>query len=152
MTGLLLERARQARTVQGFTPITRSRVSLDVVFHAPAAQNPADATNYLGGIADVLENKAHRGTLEHLGDLADVWLYANDRQIKEATYREIEDRGSQLHGHYTRAPLAGPMQGQITRGDSAGLIAGWQREGSKQILQLRVQDRGPPPPTAHRGK
>ena len=87
---LLLQRAQQACTVPGFTPITQSRVGLDVVVHAPAGQNPADATNYLGGIADVLENKAHRGTLEHLSDLADVWLYANDRQIKEATYREIE--------------------------------------------------------------
>lgn len=87
---LLLEAARQACIVQGFTPITQSRVGLDVVVHAPAGQNPADATNYLGGIADVLENKAHRGALEHLGDLADVWVYANDRQIKEATYREME--------------------------------------------------------------
>jgi hypothetical protein len=66
------------------------RVGLDVIVHSPAGQNPADATNYLGGIGDVPENKAHRGTLEHLGNLAGVWLYANDRQIKEATYREVE--------------------------------------------------------------
>lgn len=87
---LLLQRARQACTVQGFAPIAHSRVGLDVVVHAPAGQNPGDATNYLGGVADVLENKTRRGTLEHLGELAGVWLYANDRQIKEATYREIE--------------------------------------------------------------
>jgi hypothetical protein len=87
---LLLEAAQQACTAQGFTPIAQGRVGLDVVVHAPAGQNPADATNYLGGIGDVLENKAHRGTLEHLGDLAVVRLYANDRQIKEATYREVD--------------------------------------------------------------
>jgi hypothetical protein len=87
---LLLETARQACTAQEFTPITQGRVALDVVVHAPVGQNPSDATNYLGGIADVLENKSHRGVLHHLGDLAAVWLYANDRQIKEATYREIE--------------------------------------------------------------
>jgi hypothetical protein len=87
---LLLETARQACTTQGFTPIIQGRVGLDVVVHTPAGQNPADATNYLGGIADVLENKTHRGALDHLGDLAGVWLYGNDRQIKEATYREVE--------------------------------------------------------------
>jgi hypothetical protein len=87
---LLLEKARQACTAQGFTPIAHGRVGLDVVLQAPAGENPADATNYLGGIADVLEDKAHRGPLDHLGDLASVWLYGNDRQIKEATYREAE--------------------------------------------------------------
>ena len=87
---LLLETALQACTTQGFTPIIQGRVGLDVVVHAPAGQNPADSTNYLGGIADVLENKTHRGGLDHLGDLAGVWLYGNDRQIKEATYREVE--------------------------------------------------------------
>lgn len=34
-----------------------------------------------------LEAKGHRGNLEHLGDLAFVALYANDRQIQEAHYR-----------------------------------------------------------------
>lgn len=87
---LLLETARQACTAQGFAPIARSGFGLDVVVHAPAGQNPADATNYLGGITDVLENKGHRGALDHLGDLAGVWLYGNDRQIKEVTYREVE--------------------------------------------------------------
>ena len=46
-------------------------------------------TNYLGGIADVLEDKSRRATaVAHLGDLAQVWLYCNDRQIKQVSYRE----------------------------------------------------------------
>jgi hypothetical protein len=53
-----------------------------------AATDPAsDATNYLGGVGDVLEAKARRGVLEHLGDLAQVALYENDRQIQEVSYR-----------------------------------------------------------------
>lgn len=43
----------------------------------------------LGGIADVLE---HKGSHEigRLGDLGGVWLYTNDRQIKEISFREVE--------------------------------------------------------------
>ena len=58
---LLLDAARWACTVQRFTPIDEGHLALDVVLRCPAGQNPADATNYLGGIADVLEDRAHRG-------------------------------------------------------------------------------------------
>ncbi|MFI0351130.1 hypothetical protein [Actinomadura sp. 9N407] len=85
----LLEAAGRARDEQAFVPIENGWVALDVVLHAPADRDPWDATNYLGGIADVLEDKSRRGTLDHLGELADVWLYRNDRQIKEVTYRQI---------------------------------------------------------------
>jgi DDE superfamily endonuclease len=44
---------------------------------------------YLRRIGDVLEDKSHRGPLEHLGMLATVWLYWNNRQIKQLSYREI---------------------------------------------------------------
>jgi hypothetical protein len=87
---LLLEVAGQACQSQSFVPVDDGPVSLDVVLRCPAGQNPADATNYLGGIADVLEDKSRRGTLEHLGALAAVRLYRNDRQIKHVTYREEE--------------------------------------------------------------
>jgi hypothetical protein len=36
---------------------------------------PSDATNYLGGVGDVLEDKRHRGDLPHLGELAGFALY-----------------------------------------------------------------------------
>jgi hypothetical protein len=64
---------------------------LELVVHTAPGDRLSDATNFLGGVADVLENKAHRGALPHLGDLATVWLYENDRQIKQANYREITD-------------------------------------------------------------
>jgi hypothetical protein len=85
---LLLDAARSASQAQGFVPIETGRVGLDVVVNATTEEPTWDATNYLGGIADVLEHKAHRGPLEHLGELAAVWLYRNDRQIKQLSYRE----------------------------------------------------------------
>jgi hypothetical protein len=39
-----------------FVPVQHDAVALDVVVHAGAANDTWDATNYLGGIADVLEN------------------------------------------------------------------------------------------------
>lgn len=87
---LLLEAAREACAAQSFTPVDDGHIALDVIFRCPPGQNPADATNYLGGIADVLEDKSHRGPLDHLGTLATVRLYRNDRQIKQVSYREIE--------------------------------------------------------------
>ncbi len=61
-------------------------LGLKLVVVSPTAP-PSDATNFLGGVADVLEDKAHRGPLAHLGPLADVALYANDRQLPEVSYR-----------------------------------------------------------------
>src|SRR5712691_1910202 len=87
---LLLEAARQARDEQAFVPIGEGHIALEVVMRAPAGQVPSDATNYLGGIGDVLEDKSRRDGIDHLGDLAEVWLYRNDRQIKEISYHEIE--------------------------------------------------------------
>lgn len=71
-------------------PIDQGHVALEVVVGAPTGQVPSDATNYLGGIGDVLEDKSRRGGIDHLGNLAEVWLYTNDRQIQEISYREIE--------------------------------------------------------------
>jgi hypothetical protein len=86
----LLRAARDALQRSGFVPVDGGPVALDVVVHAPPGQDPWDATNYLGGIADVLEEKSRRGTLEHLGELRHVWAYRNDRQIKEVSYRQRE--------------------------------------------------------------
>jgi hypothetical protein len=44
----------------------------------------SDATNYLGGIADVLEAKGHRAAyIAHLGDLGNVAVYDNDSQLRD---------------------------------------------------------------------
>jgi hypothetical protein len=61
-------------------------LSLELIVHSPS-EPPSDATNYLGGVGDVLEAKDRRGALPHLGELVDVALYLNDRQIHEVLYR-----------------------------------------------------------------
>lgn len=48
-----------------------------------------DATNLLGGVADVLQSDRRGGIdLTHLGDLAGVAVYRDDAQIREVIYRE----------------------------------------------------------------
>jgi hypothetical protein len=59
---------------------------LELILMSPAPP-PSDATNYLGGVADVLEDKKRRGDLAHLGELADFTLYGNDRQFHEVRYQ-----------------------------------------------------------------
>jgi hypothetical protein len=61
-------------------------LGLELILTSPAPP-PSDATNYLGGVADVLEDKKHRGDLPHLGELEDFALYRNDRQFHEVRYR-----------------------------------------------------------------
>lgn len=60
-------------------------LGLEVVMKSPGPP-PGDATNYLGGIGDVLEAKSRRAGLPDLGDLLDVALYENDRSIHEVRY------------------------------------------------------------------
>jgi hypothetical protein len=86
----LLRTAKDALERSDFAPVDGGPIALDVVVHAPPGQDPWDATNYLGGVADVLEEKSRRGPLEHLGELRHVWVYRNDRQIKEVSYRQRE--------------------------------------------------------------
>jgi hypothetical protein len=86
----LLEAAQRAIHGTSFRQLT-GPIGLEVTLHAPPDQDPWDATNYLGGIADVLEDKRRRSTLalDHLGVLRDVALYRNDRQIREVHYRQV---------------------------------------------------------------
>jgi hypothetical protein len=86
----LLEAAQDACATQDFTPVESGRVGLDVVLYTPPGQNPADTANYIGGIADVLEHKGNRD-IDHIGTLGSVWLYMNDRQIKQIAFREVDD-------------------------------------------------------------
>jgi hypothetical protein len=88
----LLHAAQDAIKVHDFIPVDSESLELDLVVHAPPRTLRSDATNFLGGVADTLENKVHRNGLSHLGDLATVFLYQNDRQIKRITYQEIADQ------------------------------------------------------------
>jgi len=83
----LLQAAQRACQEQGFVPVDEGSVALGVIARSPAG----DAANIVGGIADVLEDKPsrhYRSSIDHLGDLAAVWLYRDDKQIKQITYRE----------------------------------------------------------------
>jgi hypothetical protein len=87
----LLEAACLAAQRSGWTPLT-DRVSLDVVLRRPPEHHSGDATNFLGGIGDVLQDKRHGLgiSLAHLGVLVDVALFVDDRQIRQISYREEE--------------------------------------------------------------
>ena len=68
-------------------PLFGSRpIGLELTIISPQ-EPPADATNLLGGVGDVLETKGHRGPLNHFRELASVGLYENDRHIHEVRYR-----------------------------------------------------------------
>jgi hypothetical protein len=83
----LLQVAQRACQEQGFVPIVMGSVALGVIARSPTG----DAANIIGGIADVLEDKPgryYRSSIDHLGDLAAVWFYRDDKQIKQISYRE----------------------------------------------------------------
>ena len=50
---------------------------------------PGDATNYLGGVADVLQVRRANADLEHLGDLKEISMYYDDRQIREVCFSTV---------------------------------------------------------------
>jgi hypothetical protein len=83
----LLEAAAAVIRQTGWEPVTAD-VALEVTVRSPSTRPPADATNYLGGIGDVLQDKSSpiNIDLSHLGDLQAVALYVNDRQICRVTY------------------------------------------------------------------
>jgi hypothetical protein len=65
-------------------------VGLDLILWAPDNADLGDATNYLGGIGDVLQ--ARRPTnidLGHLGGLAQVAIVKDDRQVRRISYELI---------------------------------------------------------------
>jgi hypothetical protein len=88
----LLEAAAEV-TDEVFRSDLRAPLGLEVVLHGRTVP-PSDATNYLGGVGDVLEAKARRGEVGHLGALASVALFENDRQIEEVRFRREPAEGS----------------------------------------------------------
>lgn len=91
----LLEAARDEMRSRDFAGFGDARLRMEVEVHTGPGEPPWDATNYLGGITDVLEGKdkrrkAHPGSVDHLGELAEFGLYDDDRQIKEISYKEVE--------------------------------------------------------------
>jgi hypothetical protein len=86
----LLEAARRALAgSSNFISEPAADVALELVLRAGDGQDPSGATNYLGGVADVLEDKTRAlDVISHLGELGQVWLYRSARQVKQVTYRE----------------------------------------------------------------
>src|SRR4051812_38145651 len=64
---LLLTAAEEAASSCGWPTAVGVSLGLELVVRSPTPP-PSDATNYLGGVADVLEDKTRRGDLRHLGD------------------------------------------------------------------------------------
>jgi hypothetical protein len=62
------------------------RLGMEVTLTSDRKQ-PSDATNLLGGIADVLQDKSRRTDLSHLDRLQSVALFRNDEQLHELCYR-----------------------------------------------------------------
>lgn len=85
----LLEAACAAAQRTGWTAVP-DPIALDVVLRHPPGHHRGDATNFLGGIGDVLQDKRRSAgvSLAHLGVLVDVALYVDDRQIRQLSYRE----------------------------------------------------------------
>ncbi|MBF9131643.1 hypothetical protein I0C86_22130 [Plantactinospora sp. S1510] len=85
----LLEAACDAAQRTGWTALTEP-VDLEVVLRCPPGRRTADAATLLGGIGAVLQDKKRAADigLAHLGVLADVVLYVDDRQIQRISYRE----------------------------------------------------------------
>jgi hypothetical protein len=62
---------------------------LELTIRCPSRPD-GDATNLLGGVADVLQTTVSpNADVTHLGDLAAIGLYLDDRQISRISYREL---------------------------------------------------------------
>jgi hypothetical protein len=83
----LLTAAREQASLLPFDGFGDLPIGLELTVACRRDGKRSDATNYLGGVADVLEDKSHRGNLDHLEELSSFALYANDRQIEEVQYR-----------------------------------------------------------------
>jgi hypothetical protein len=83
----LLGAARKEAERRGFLGFGSVPIGLELRVACGRDHGRSDATNSLGGVADVLEDKARRRGLDHLGDLATFGLYADDGQIEEVQFR-----------------------------------------------------------------
>lgn len=88
MVRALLEAARDAARRDGWSPVT-GQVALELTINCPDRPN-GDATNFLGGVADVLQGTIPPNVdVAHLRNLAAIGLYVDDKQISRISYREL---------------------------------------------------------------
>ncbi len=87
----LLTAARDAMAAGGLTHGFGGRLlALEVVVRSRTMPPSGDATNFLGGIGDVLQDKHRRRELGHLGDLAAVSVFNDDKQVVRLVYEAIQ--------------------------------------------------------------
>ena len=82
----LLQKVQQGLDDSEWNPAERRRVGIELVMTETPNGLPGDATNYLGGVADVLQANRVNADLSHLGGLGKVSLYLDDNQIREVRY------------------------------------------------------------------
>ena len=63
-------------------------LGIEIVVTTAGGRAPADATNYLGGIGDVLQARGKQSHAAQYGLLGGVALFADDGQLREVRYRE----------------------------------------------------------------
>lgn len=84
----LLVAAQDAVRSDGWSPVI-GPVALELTIFCPSRPE-GDATNFLGGVADVLQTTIPPNVdVSHLGDMAAVGLYLDDKQISRISYREM---------------------------------------------------------------
>jgi hypothetical protein len=85
----LLRAARDAVQRDDWSLVT-GQVALELTIYCPRRPE-GDATNFLGGVADVLQGTPPPNVdVTHLQDLATVGLYMDDKQISQISYRELQ--------------------------------------------------------------
>ena len=83
----LIKAAHAAKQRTGFDGFGTARIGMAVIVR-PIGGSVGDATNALGGIGDTLQLRRSNIDLSYLGELADAFLYVDDAQIREVSYRE----------------------------------------------------------------
>ena len=83
----LIGAAHAAEQRTGFDGFGTARIGMAVIVR-PVGGSVGDATNALGGVGDKVQSPRSNIDLSYLGELADAFLYADDAQIREVSYRE----------------------------------------------------------------
>ena len=83
----LLEATRAAKLAAGFSGFGHQTIGMELVVRPPRAA-VGDATNALGGVGDTLQSRRLNLDLAYLGELAEAFLFDDDAQLRDVTYRE----------------------------------------------------------------
>jgi hypothetical protein len=90
----LLVAAAEAVALDGWNRVADD-VALEVTVRSPTPRPRGDATNFLGGIGDVLQGRPVSDALDlsHLADLDAVALFDDDQQIQRIAYNVVVGPG-----------------------------------------------------------